>query len=99
MIELAVPEGMRTLILKSSNISARGVYFVTDKPFPENSRVRINFVLHFSRAGKAGREKTILIKITGRVLRSERSGMAVTFDEDYQIMNIKPGKRGNAAVH
>jgi hypothetical protein len=77
----------RLLNLLTSNICSGGAYFDTTKPLPEGTRVKIDLVLPLDRLKRLEDGcKQAYIKITGRVLRSGSKGMAICFDEDYQLV-------------
>jgi len=86
-IELLTPDQEKSLInLLTSNICSGGAYFHTTQPLPEGTQVKIDLVLPLDKLRKLKKEhKKAYIKVTGRVLRSELEGMAICFDEDYQI--------------
>jgi hypothetical protein len=73
--------------LRTSNMCSSGAYFHTTKPLPEGTRVKIDLVLPLDRLKRLEDGcKRAYIKITGRVLRSGSKGMAICFDEDYQLV-------------
>ena len=75
-----------TVNLRTSNMCSGGAYFHTTKPLPEGTQVKIDLVLPLDRLKRLEDGcKQAYIKITGRVLRSGSKGMAICFDEDYQI--------------
>jgi len=86
-IELLTPDQEKSLInLLTSNICSGGAYFHTTQPLPEGTQVKIDLVLPLDKLRTLKKEhKKAYIKVTGRVLRSESEGMAICFDEDYQI--------------
>ena len=78
-------KGLRNLL--TSNIYSGGAYFHTTKPLPEGSRVKVDLDLPLDRLERLKEGyRQAYIKVTGEVLRSESEGMAICFDEDYQIM-------------
>jgi len=77
----------KILDLLTSNICSGGAYFHTPQPLPQGTQVKIDLVLLLDKLRKLKDEyKQAYIKVTGTVLRSESEGMAICFDEDYQIM-------------
>lgn len=77
--------------LLTENVCAGGAYFHTTKPLPESTPVKIDLVLPLDKLKALKDEwKHALIKVTGKVLRSEPEGMAVCFDKDYQIHPWNP---------
>ena len=91
-IELLIKKREKELIrLLTENVCAGGAYFHTTKPLPESTPVKIDLVLPLDKLKTLKDEwKHALIKVTGKVLRSEPEGMAICFDEDYQIHPWKP---------
>ena len=84
---LALDKEEKILNLLTSNMCSGGAYFHTTQPLPEGTQIKIDLVLPLDKL-KGLREdcKEAYIKVTGRVLRSESKGMAICFDEDYQLV-------------
>ena len=74
---LGQKKGAHNLLTK--NISAGGAFLETTKPLPENSRVSIDLVVPTG----------VLIKVTGAVLRSKSTGIAVRFNNEYQLTPLQ----------
>ncbi|MGD9033577.1 MAG: PilZ domain-containing protein [Desulfobacteraceae bacterium] len=75
-----------TIEVLTSDICAGGAYFQTRKPLPEGTQVKIDMVLPLEHLRKLSEEyNRAYIKVSGTVLRTESSGMAVSFDEDYEL--------------
>jgi len=87
-IELLTSEREQSLLnLRTTNICSGGAYFHTTQPLPEGTQVKIDLVLPLEKLKKLKKEhKKAYIKVTGKVLRTESEGMAICFDQDYQIM-------------
>ena len=87
-IELLTPDQEKSLLnLLTTNICSGGAYFHTAQPLPEGTQVRIDLVLPLEKLRRLKEEhKKAYIKVTGTVLRSESEGMAICFDEDYQLL-------------
>ena len=85
------------LDLFTSDICSGGAFFHTDQPLPEGTDVKIDLVLPLEEIKKL-REDTshAYIKISGTVLRSESSGMAVCFKGNYKI---QPLSRKESSEH
>ena len=79
------------LKLLTRDVSAGGAFFYTDKPLPVGTEVKIDLVLPLSELKKLESSKA-LIKVSGEVIRSEEQGMAVCFNEDYQLSPL-PGEK------
>ena len=61
------------------NISAGGAFLETTKHFPENSRIKVDLAVPTG----------VLVKVSGAVLRSEPTGIAVLFDNEYQLTPLQ----------
>ncbi|NVM24419.1 MAG: PilZ domain-containing protein [Desulfobacterales bacterium] len=87
-IELLTPDQEKRLLnLLTTNICSGGAYFHTTEPLPKGTQVKIDLVLPLEKLRKLKEEyKQAYIKVTGTVLRSESEGMAICFDEDYQLV-------------
>jgi hypothetical protein len=84
----------RIFDLHTSNICVGGAFFPTTQPITEGARVKIDLLLSFNNKLKTILDKLKLddqahIKVKGTVVRSESVGMAVRFDEDYQIIPLQ----------
>ena len=65
--------------LLTKNISAGGAFLETTNPLSEKSRVGIDFIVPTG----------VLVKVTGVVLRSEPMGIAIRFDNEYQLTPLQ----------
>ncbi len=86
-ITLIGHEDREFISLLTSNICSGGVFFHTDTPLEVGTEVKIDFVLTIERLKKA-QGKQALIKVSGKVIRSDARGMAICFDKDYQIRSL-----------
>jgi hypothetical protein len=77
--ELKIPTELRT-----RNISAGGAFMKTNKPYDIGSEVDIDLHLAFF-TGNADHERRSNIHVSGSVIRIEQDGMAIQFDDKYQI--------------
>jgi hypothetical protein len=72
----------------TSDISAVGAFFHTKNALPLGNRVKLTFKLHSNKlkelTGAQG-----FVKIKGRVVRSDHTGMAIHFDKQYQLMGLR----------
>ena len=86
-IELLSPaQEERLFKLITTNVCSGGAYFHTHQPLPQGTRVKIDLVLPLDKLRKLKDEhKMAYVNVTGTVSRSESGGMAIFFDEDYQI--------------
>jgi len=74
--------------LKTSNISAGGAFFHTERPLSEGTKVKLNLILVVEKLKKLTGSQCH-IKVNGTVVRSEERGMAVRFQRDYSMMAAK----------
>ncbi|MGO9136133.1 MAG: hypothetical protein ACLP9S_17960 [Syntrophales bacterium] len=86
-IEFISADEAQSFFLRTTSISAKEIFFHTDKPLPENLRVSLDIILNFTSPGKPGR--AILISVTGRVAKSDLPGMTITLNEDYHITKLQ----------
>ena len=85
-------QGGKILELISRDICAGGAFFRTDQPLPEGTKVKIDLVLPLEHLKQIiNHSDKVFIKITGTVLRSESSGMAICFDPNYKIQPLSSG--------
>jgi hypothetical protein len=74
--------------LTTDNICAGGAFFVTEAQLPRGTRIKMDFVLSIDKL-KELLDSQCRIKVQGEVIRTDESGIAVRFDEDYEIMPVK----------
>jgi len=74
--------------LRTTNICAGGAFLLTDDLLPEGTRVKMDFILSINKL-KEMLDSHCRIRIEGEVIRKDASGIAVRFDEDYEIMSVK----------
>jgi hypothetical protein len=76
------------LELQTNNISARGAFLKTDHLLPEGTSVQVDFVLSVAKftkpVGVFG-----FVKVRGSILRSGSGGIAVCFNNDYEILPFR----------
>lgn len=88
--------------LLTSNICSGGAFFHTPEPLPEGTQIRLDLVLPLDKLRELKNDsKHAYIKVTGTVLRAESMGMAICFNEDYQIMPLStaPLTQGSGGNH
>ncbi len=78
------------LDLLTSDISSGGAFFHTSQPLEEGTDVKVDLILPIKKLmkeieGAEGNFEHTYVKISGKVLRTESRGMAIIFDEDYEI--------------
>ncbi len=74
-------------MLFSHDISSEGVFLLTDNPLSLNTMVNIGLFLPQVLFNKKKGRKT-MISTTGKVVRTNENGMAVSFDRPCQISNF-----------
>ena len=83
--------------LKTSNISSGGAFFHTKEPLPEGTEVKIDLILPLDKLKQLKNDhKQAYIKVSGKVLRSESKGMAISFDQNYVIRPLREKRRESA---
>jgi hypothetical protein len=88
-IDVIVPgESKKTLDLPTSDICAGGAFFHTPEALPEGTKVKVDLILSLDRLKELISHNRINVKVNGIVVRSGSVGMAICFDEDYQIMPL-----------
>jgi len=87
-ISFAVNPQQKWIELLTSNISAGGAFFKTDDPLPVGTELTMEVLLPLNGIKKVKGEKSS-VKLTGSIIRSEEKGMAVCFDEEYQILPLQ----------
>ncbi len=99
-IEVISPEGGESIFLHTTSVSAKEVFFYTAESLPNNVMVRLELTLDFTKPGKLSNiGTTILINVTGKVVRSKSIGMTILLNEDYQITKLRvPAMSGNTAL-
>ena len=73
--------------LLTRNISAGGAFIQIDRPFKVGTQLDIEVIFPLDRIKKVEGEMAF-IKVNGSVIRSDTEGMAIIFDEDYQILPL-----------
>jgi len=87
----------------AANISSSGAFLETDQQLPLASKVRVAFFLAIDDLKKLkvvasvdilrklAQEKQVWVQATGIVIRQEPNGIAVIFDQNYQISPMQTG--------
>jgi hypothetical protein len=70
----------------TSNICAGGTFLETRHPFRIGAKLNFEAVLPLS--GKTSKLKNALIKTSGVVIRTEEVGMALRFNDEYEILPL-----------
>jgi hypothetical protein len=75
--------------LSTTNICAGGAFFRTADPFPEGTKVKMQLVLPLDRIKELVGHDRVNVRVEGTVIRCGSAGMAVCFNEDYQILPLQ----------
>jgi hypothetical protein len=73
--------------LTTKNICSGGAYFHAGQPLLQGTEVKIRLLLALDKLIRLGGNRAF-IKVKGRVLRTEPTGMAIRFYEDHQIVPL-----------
>jgi len=73
--------------LMTSNICAGGAFFITDRPLPMGTDVKMNLILHLDKV-QTRESKGSFIDVSGAVIRTDEKGMAICFDKRYKILPL-----------
>ena len=73
--------------LVTRDVSRSGVFLVTDAPLPVGSKVNVDMILTLGGRKKQNAQQA-WIKASGKVLRADKQGMAVGFDDQSRILPL-----------
>lgn len=84
----------------TANISSGGVFISTADPLPVASKVYLEFLIDFEDLKKlrfilsleslrSYQGKPVWVNVSGVVIRHQEDGMAVIYDDDYQLSPIR----------
>lgn len=83
--------------LVTSNICSGGAFFHTSEPLPQGSQVKVEMILPLDKLKEVLKDtQKVFIKVTGRVVRAEPGGMAICFDEDWEM---EPHRGEQVSIH
>lgn len=74
----------RSIEVMTGDISSGGAFFKTNTPFSVGTDVKMDLILPSDKFKKLGGKRS-RIDVSGRVIRTDRRGMAVCFDKNYRI--------------
>jgi hypothetical protein len=74
----------KSLELMTSNICSGGAFFKIEKPLSTWTHVKIDIILSLNKF-KNGNRKRSLINVSGLVIRTDKKGMAISFDKKYRL--------------
>jgi len=76
----------KTELIETRNVSAAGLLITSRTPIPEGSQVEMEIFLDFEKlVTSADPDGTLVLSVTGRVLRSGAEGTAIRFNKDYEF--------------
>jgi hypothetical protein len=90
-IEVVTSGERRMFNALSRDVSAGGTFLHTREFIPEGTEVRLDLALPNKRLKEITGAQT-LIKVHGKVVRSDPTGMAISFDRNYKILGVKSRK-------
>jgi len=71
----------------TSNICAGGVFFSMDNPLPVSTDVNVAIFWHPEMFIAGAETEKKQIKLSGRVVRAEKNGMAISFKNNFRFMS------------
>jgi hypothetical protein len=80
-------ESEAKIAAKTVDVSAGGAFFLTKKSVSVGTPVEIELLLPLDKLKKI-KGKRAQIKVSGIVVRSVKKGLAVCFDENYEILPL-----------
>lgn len=86
-VEIATNDGESEILdIETNSLSAGGIFFKCGKTLLKGSHVKMEISLHFEELKTStDPEGTLVITATGQVLRSGPEGVAIRFNEDFDI--------------
>ena len=73
----------------TKDISSEGAYVEVNKPLEAGTPVRLELLLPVERLmALVGESQKVKVKVNGKVIRSNATGMAVQFDRSYKISTL-----------
>ena len=76
-----------TIELNTKNICANGAYFKTSNPLPVGTPVSLSMKLEINSELKPT-SNLMSVEVSGKVIRSEKDGMAIRFENSYKMMPL-----------
>jgi hypothetical protein len=77
----------RPIEFRTRNICAGGAFLKTDSPLPIGTAVDIGIQLAFF-TGSTEKERKSHVRLSGSIIRVEAGGMAVKFNDNFQISPV-----------
>ena len=83
MIEVLLPRASQVFAVQCCNVSSGGGLFSANEHLVLGTKVRIYITLPSNRLKELTGSESLL-KLQGKVVRSNAAGLAISFDKDYQ---------------
>ena len=87
-IEMVTSKGKQVMDLLTRDVSAGGAFLNTRESIPEGTQVKLELTASNERLRKLTGAHS-LIKVQGKVVRSDPTGIAISFDRSYRILGVK----------
>ena len=81
-------EEQEAIEVLTSDVCAGGAFFQTDQPLPLGAEVKVKMVLPLDELKKLEGKKAF-IEVSGAVIRSTETGMAICFDKNYKMSSLR----------
>ena len=75
---------IKTIKLLTQDVSSGGAFFKTPDPLSVGTRVDLDLVIKIDRLKNIS-GNSALVNLTGTIIRTHEEGMAICFDENFQI--------------
>jgi len=75
------------LLLQTENICAGGAYLKSGNPLPKGTNVDIELLMPLGELMNMPGKETC-VKVAGTIIRSSEDGMAIVFEEGFQIFSL-----------
>jgi hypothetical protein len=86
-VEIKTPAGsLEKFDFEGINLAAGGILIKKGQSLPEGSQIKLEIMFHFEDLKTLENpEGTLIMTVTGHVVRTESKGIAIHFDEDYEM--------------
>ena len=86
---LGLAETQKILDLPPDNICSGGAFFRTTQALAEGTKVTIDLILPLDRLKELTGHTGAIVRVNGTVVRCGSTGMAICFNENYQITPLQ----------
>lgn len=87
-VELVTSAGKQIRDLQTNNVCAGGAFFTTDQMIAIGTHALVKMEIRSERLRDLAGVET-LVQLTGVVIRSEPTGVAIRFSGDYKILKLQ----------